>query len=1091
MTSSVPPEGRHSFSLAWVPRATGIFLGTWAIACAVLAVVRPLRHVSEGLIDFVDNYFLLFSPNLAYASFLGLLAAAATTRKRAGWWALVAFLSLNLVATEGLLRTFGFKGVAATLIAGSGLLLIVLSRKHFTTRVRRGSFPRAIVVLAAGLTISVAVGMALVETFHGTLPSGQRFGWTVNKVFGGLIENSNFDGSPPDWVSDLLGFFGALSLLAAVAVVFQSQRMRAELRPAEEEAVRALLANHGASDSLGYFATRRDKSVVFARSGKAAVMYRVEIGVCLASGDPIGDPEAWPHAIAAWRSLADEYGWSPAVMGASEAGAHAYEAAGLSAIQLGDEAIINTPAFTIEGRDMQAVRQAVRRVERLGVTVRIRRHRKVPAEEMQHAIACAERWRGDETERGFSMALGRLADPADGHCLLVEALSADGELIALLSFVPWGTSGVSLDLMRRDPQGPNGVIEFMVAELAQRGLALSIARISLNFAVFRAAFEEGSRIGAGPVLRSWRRFLILMSHWWQLEAMYRSSVKFRPQWNPRFLCYDDARMLVRVGFASGIAEGFVNIPERLRSHRGIQPQHISDAELRAIVEHQEQDRRRTLVHRHVPEQMRTRIDKLDRVVAGGHQPYPSAVDISHRAVDIPGCADAAIVTVSGRLIRIRDHGGVIFVDVRDWSGDVQIVLERSSLGTQALKTFSAWFDLGDLADFTGTVGSTHSGQRCVYAASWRMSAKCLHPLPDKWSGMSDPDSRIRRRYVDLAINQDTRALTRLRSTVLRQLRESLHTREFLEVETPVLQPIHGGANARPFTTHINAYDLDLYLRIAPELYLKRLCVGGMERVFEIGRTFRNEGADSTHNPEFTILEAYKAHSDYRDMLVTCRELIQEAATACYGEPIAMRPDGFGGFHSIDLSGEWPVLTVHEAVSRAADATVDSSTPIEDLQRLCDEEHVVWQDDWDAGQLVLELYEQLVEDTTQSPTFFTDFPVSVSPLTRSRDDDPDLVERWDLVAFGMELGTAYSELTDPIEQRRRLRAQSLRAAQGDLEAMELDEDFLEALEYAMPPTGGLGLGVDRLVMLLSGLSIRETLPFPLTRPGRNSSGGTRL
>ena len=1068
-------------TLRWVPRTAGLILAFWATSCAILAIVVPLRHVSEDLIIFVDSYFLLFSPNLAYASFLGLLSAAVTTRKRAGWWALMAFLLLNLVATEGLVREFEFKGVTASLIAAIFLVLVALSRRHFTTRVRKASFLKGLLVLASGLAISVAIGLSIVETFHSSLPGGQRFAWTVNKVFGGLIENSSFDGKPMDWVSDLLGFFGALSLLAAVAVVFQSQRMRAELRPAEEEAVRALLANHGGNDSLGYFATRRDKAVVFAKSGKAAVMYRVEIGVCLASGDPIGDPEAWPHAIDAWQSLADEYGWSQAVMGASEAGAHAYEAAGLNAIQLGDEAIINTPAFSIEGSDMHVVRQAVRRIERLGVTVRIRRHRKVSALEMRHVIDCAEKWRGDETERGFSMALGRLADPADGDCLLVEALDAGGQLIALLSFVPWGAGGVSLDLMRRDPEAPNGVVEFMVAELSRRGIALSIARISLNFAVFRAAFEEGNRIGAGPVLRAWRRSLILLSRWWQLEALYRSNVKFRPHWNPRFLCYDDARMLVRIGFASGIAEGFVAIPERLRSHRSIRPTNFSDEELHAIVAHQLAERQRSLAERPVPEQMRARIDKISRVLAGGEQPYPPAKHISHRSSDIPDSVEGAGVTVSGRLVRIRDYGGVIFVDLRDWNGDVQIVLERDRLGVDALTTFSAWFDLGDLADFTGTVGLTHSGQRSVDATSWRMSAKCLHPLPDKWRGMSDPDSRARRRYVDLAINEETRSLTRLRSTVLRQLRDSLQARDFLEVETPILQPIHGGANARPFTTHINAYDLDLYLRIAPELYLKRLCVGGMERVFELGRTFRNEGADSSHNPEFTILEAYQVHGDYQVMLTMCREVIQEAAAAVYGKQIAMRPDGDGGFTPFDLSGEWPVFTVHGAVSLAVGTAVDSTTSVEVLQQLCDGLSITWQDDWDAGQLVLELYEQLVEANTEAPTFYTDFPISVSPLTRSRDDNPELVERWDLVAFGMELGTAYSELTDPIEQRRRLRAQSMRAAQGDIEAMELDEDFLESLEYAMPPTGGLGMGVDRLIMLLSGRSIRETLPFPLTKP----------
>lgn len=1083
MTTGAAPHRSRLDLLQWVPRATGLFLGVWAIACAVLTLVDPLRHMSSGLINWVDNYVLLFSPNLAYASFLGLLAAAATTRKRAGWWALVAFGSVNLVATEGIIRSFGYKGLYSTLVAGSGLLLVVLARGQFTTRVRKASFLKALVVLAAGLILSVVAGMVIVEAIHGTLPQSQRFGWTVNKVFGGLIENSNFDGKSADWVSDLLGFFGAVSLLSAVAVVFQSQRMRAELRPREEAAIRALLANHGGNDSLGYFATRRDKAAVFAKSGKAAVMYRVEIGVCLASGDPIGDPEAWPHAIAAWQALADEYGWSQAVMGASEAGARAYEAAGLSAIQLGDEAIITTATFAIEGREMHAIRQAVRRVEKLGVTVRIRRHTKVPEADMRQVMACAEKWRGDESERGFSMALGRLADPADGDCLLVEALDADGRLIGLLSFVPWGANGVSLDLMRRDPDAPNGVIECMVANLARRGVGMSIARISLNFAVFRAAFEEGNRIGAGPVLRLWRRLLLVLSRWWQLEALYRSNVKFRPTWDPRFLCYDDARMLVRIGFASGIAEGFVSIPERLRSRRSTQPKTLSASELQAIVDQQAEERTRSLAERRPPEQMRARLKKLDRLSAVGQQPFPAAAAITHRAADIGVLAAASIVTVSGRVLRLRNHGGVIFVDLRDWSGDIQIVIERAQVNAAALTTFSRLFDLGDLADFTGAVGQTHSGQRCIYASSWRMSAKCLHPLPDKWQGMTDPDNRTRRRYVDLAVNAETRDLTRLRSAVLRQLRESLHGREFLEVETPVLQAVHGGANARPFTTHINAYDLDLYLRIAPELYLKRLCVGGMERVFEIGRTFRNEGADVTHNPEFTILEAYQAHSDYRGMLTTCRELIQEAATAAYGKPIAMRPDDAGVLAPFDLSGEWPVVTVHAAVSQALGVAVDSTSPVDDLRLLCDGRGIAWQGDWDAGQLVLELYEQLVEVTTVAPTFYLDFPVSVSPLTRSRVDNPDLVERWDLVAFGMELGTAYSELTDPIEQRRRLHAQSLRAARGDIEAMELDEDFLEALEYGMPPTGGLGLGVDRLVMLLSGRSIRDTLAFPLTRPLR--------
>jgi lysyl-tRNA synthetase class 2 len=294
----------------------------------------------------------------------------------------------------------------------------------------------------------------------------------------------------------------------------------------------------------------------------------------------------------------------------------------------------------------------------------------------------------------------------------------------------------------------------------------------------------------------------------------------------------------------------------------------------------------------------------------------------------------------------------------------------------------------------------------------------------------------------------------------------------------VLQRVHGGANARPFTTHINAYDLRLYLRIAPELYLKRLAVGGVERVFEIGRTFRNEGVDATHNPEFTMLEAYQAYADYTDMRELTRTLIVEAATAAYGAPVARRPDG----GEVDLGGAWPVVGVYEAVAAVLGQPLDPATPIETLAGWARAARVPVDPSWNRGQLVLECYEHLVEGRTGVPTFYTDFPVEVSPLTRDHRGDPRLAERWDLVAFGMEIATAYSELADPLEQRRRLTAQSLLAARGDAEAMDLDEDFLTALEYAMPPTGGLGLGVDRLVMALTGRGIRETIAFPLVRPG---------
>ncbi len=1041
-----------------VPRVAGVVLAVWAIACAVLALLVPLRHLTHPVWTRLDDYVLFLSPNLAWAAFLGLLAAAVAARKRPAWWILLAVLLVNLSSSRMLVGAITPAAVGSTALATFGLVAVALARGQFTTSVRRASFGKALVVLVLGMALSTLVGTALVMLVHGDLPASERLSWTLNKVGGGLVENDVFDGHPPDWVGDLLGLLGALSLLGAFATIFQSQTLRAELAAPAEGALRALLELHGSQDSLGYFATRRDKAVVFAPNGRAAVLYRVEIGVCLASGDPIGDRESWPAAIAAWQRITDDHGWAQAVMGSSEAGAHAYERAGLTAIQLGDEAIIDTHAFSLRGPDMHVVRRAVRRIEGLGFTVRIRRHGSVGPADMERVIDRAERWRGDETERGFSMALGRLGDPSDSSCVLVEALDGDGELRALLSFVPWGPTGLSLDLMRRDPTAPNGVIEFMVSELTRRGPELSVMRVSLNFAVFRAAFEEGNRIGAGPILRAWRRLLILLSRWWQLEALYRSNVKFLPTWNPRFLCYADGRMLARIGVASGMAEGFLTIPSWLRTTKGIEPPGLSEAALEQITA----DLRAQAAQAHAdplpPLRSRARHTKIAALASHAMDPYPAAAGAPR---SIAGSLDSEeLVRVSGRVVHLRDHGGVVFVDLRDWTGAIQAVLERGSMRAELFDTFRRTCDTGDLIDLTGVRGRTKSGHLSLFASTWRMSAKSLQP----------PEPR------DRGTGPDECRLIGTRSAVIRSLRNAMEVKGFTEVETPILQRVHGGANARPFATHLNAYDLDLTLRIAPELFLKRLCVSGMERVFEIGRVFRNEGIDRRHHPEFTTLEAYQAHADYGDMRRLCRALIIDAAKAAHGDAVALHP-----VHGRwDLAVEWPVTTVHEAVSAAVGTLVDTDSPVAFLAKLCDVHHVPVPDTDDPGRLVMELYEALVEPHTTAPTFYTDFPTTVSPLTRSKDSDPAIAERWDLVAFGMEIATAYSELTDPVEQRRRLRAQSLLAAGGDVEAMELDEEFLAALERGMPPTGGLGLGVERLLMMLTGRPIRDVVTFPLTR-----------
>jgi lysyl-tRNA synthetase, class II len=1099
------PTKRSNSRYRWVPATAGWIVGVIATLSLLASVSPLLRWAIKVPREFINDYLFNFpDTSFAWSFVLALLAAALTARKRIAWVLLLANMAVAAVLNVGDIAAGGNTaaedfgenlGFAFHVVA---IVLLLLSYREFWAKVRRAALLKAGATLVVSAAIGILCSWGLVELFPGTLEPEYRFWYVANRVIGfAIVDPDVFVGRPHVLLNAVMGLFGALALIAATIVLFQSQRADNALTGEDESAIRGLLELWGKNDSLGYFATRRDKSVVFAHSGRAAITYRVEVGVCLASGDPVGDPRAWPQAVDAWLDLCQTYGWAPGVMGASTEGARVYREAGLNALELGDEAILRTADFKLSGPDMRAVRQAVTRARRAGLTVRIRRHRDISPEDMAATIERADAWRENGTERGFSMALGRLGDPADGDCLLVEAVDRTDKVVAMLSLVPWGTTGVSLDLMRRAPGSPNGTNELLVSELALQGEALGITRISLNFAMFRSAFEQGAQLGAGPIARLWRGFLLFFSRFWQLETLYRSNMKYLPVWAPRYACYEDARLVPRVGVASALAEGFLVLPFSRRDkehtgHHSAVPEPLVESGLLhqdgstpdvsglrpGVVSADEEETRSRL-----PEQVRVRMTKLKSLQRTGIDAYPVGTPPSHTVAQAIDTDDQETVSVSGRILRIRDYGGVLFADLRDWSGEMQVLLDNSRLEQGRNADFTAAIDLGDLVEVTGHMGFSKNGTRSLIVRSWRMIGKCLRPLPNKWKGLTDPEARVRTRYVDLAVNTESRNLIAARGGVLRSIRETLFAKGFIEVETPILQQIHGGAAARPFATHINAYDMDLFLRIAPELYLKRLCVGGVERVFELGRAFRNEGVDFSHNPEFTLLEAYQAHADYRVWIDGCRELIQNAAQAANGTPTVMRPgpEGTNRLEPVDISGVWPVKTVHDAVSEALGEAIDVDTNLAKLRKLSDAAHIPYRAHWDAGAVVLELYEHLVEDRTEHPTFYIDFPTSVSPLTRPHRTKPGVAERWDLVAWGVELGTAYSELTDPVEQRRRLKEQSLLAAGGDPEAMELDEDFLQAMEYAMPPTGGLGMGVDRVVMLITGRSIRETLPFPLAKP----------
>jgi lysyl-tRNA synthetase class 2 len=486
----------------------------------------------------------------------------------------------------------------------------------------------------------------------------------------------------------------------------------------------------------------------------------------------------------------------------------------------------------------------------------------------------------------------------------------------------------------------------------------------------------------------------------------------------------------------------------------------------------------------LPEQLRVRRAKLDRLRDAGVDPYPVSVPRTTTLADVrakhpdlaPDTLTGERVGITGRVIFSRNTGKLCFATLREGDAELQVMLSRDRVGEESLAAWKADVDLGDHVFVEGEVGTSRRGELSVFADRWQLTAKALRPLPVAHKPMSE-ELRVRRRYVDLIVRDEARRTVHERATVMRALRDGLTARGYLEVETPMLQTVHGGATARPFRTHMNAFDLDLYLRIAPELFLKRCIVGGLDRVFEINRNFRNEGADSSHSPEFAMLEAYQAYADYQVMATLTRELIQECCLAVFGDLTARHHDGA----ELDLAGQWRQVPLYTLVSEAVGEQIGPETPIARLREIAGRHDVGVDPAWVPGKVVEELFEALVQHSLQAPTFVMDYPVDTSPLTRAHRTTPGLAEKWDLYIGGIERATAYSELVDPVAQRERLTAQAALAAAGDPEAMVVDEDFLEALEYGMPPTGGMGMGMDRLMMTLTGLGIRETILFPLVRP----------
>lgn len=487
----------------------------------------------------------------------------------------------------------------------------------------------------------------------------------------------------------------------------------------------------------------------------------------------------------------------------------------------------------------------------------------------------------------------------------------------------------------------------------------------------------------------------------------------------------------------------------------------------------------------------TRLAKRAALFEAGQNPYPEHSELEDYVADIEAkYADLAdgedtedVVKIAGRVVAKRGQGKIMFIVVRDATAEIQLFCRINDMDEAAWNTLKA-LDLGDILGVTGVVVRTQRGQLSVAPKSATLLSKAVRPLPEKFHGLSDKETRYRQRYVDLIANDDVRETFRKRSQILSAFRRFMESDGYMEVETPILQTIQGGATAKPFITHFNALDQECYLRIATELHLKRCIVGGFERVFEIGRIFRNEGMDLTHNPEFTTMEAYRAFSDLEGMKALAQGVIK-AANKAIGNPEVIEYQG----QTIDLSGEWASRPMTDIVSDVLGKQVTIDTPVEELAAAAREKGLEIKPEWTAGKIIAEIYDELGEDTIVNPTFVCDYPIEVSPLAKRFEDDPRLTHRFELVIAGHEYANAFSELNDPVDQAERFAAQMAEKAGGDDEAMEYDEDYVRALEYGMPPAGGIGIGIDRVVMLLTNqASIRDVLLFPHMKPEKGFQSG---
>lgn len=874
------------------------------------------------------------------------------------------------------------------------------------------------------------------------------------------------------WVYAILTL-SIIALTARYAKFFAfatASKYKGRLLTAEDElTIRELLWKNQEQDSLGYFATRRDKRVIFAPGKTAAVTYRILGGVSLAAADPIGPESSWPDAIQEWMAEATSNHLIPSVLAASEKGARCYEQFGLRALELGDEAVINVHEFSRSTRRRAPLRKAAAKIRLAGFTAQVRRQKDIPQDELYQITSRTAQWRETEGERcGFSMALSRLGEPADELCVLVTVLDPEGMIQGVLSLVPWGYHGLSLDFMCTNRNSQSGLCEFMISELVAASPQLAVSKISLNFVQFRYVFKEADSLGAGLFFWGYRELVRLLSRVVQLESLYLSTMKCDPQWQPKYSCYPRVSQVPRITWLSLTAEGY--LPYWRKSSTPHSEGH-TDNFIKAVrkINTSTVSQDTSLV----PQIDNLRHTKLiqyqaayDNPCNGTFSPDSDLAVVQKSFCELPtNTSSGKSLNLAGRVLSKRDMGKVCFLMLSDFGGSIQAILNAEKLGLDHFRETVRQIDPGDMIGVRGEILKSRRGELSILVSEWVLTAKCLRVLPRQQRSLFQEIHQADSSVTSLINCPEPRRMISLRSLVKSVLYQCLIEHRFFEVEPPLaLQQKEARCeNVGSAYNTITRLPLDTFTECG--LYLKTLCVAGASRIFGFIRSSCMDG-DQTSNGESTVLHAYQVCTDYLSAIDLVRRLVQGVASNAHERDMAKRRTN-DGVVEVDISGQWQVITVHAAVARALQSLITTGTAYEDLLGLCQRSGIKAPPRTSRDQLIMCVFEQLVVPSTKGPTIYTDFPLEFSPYTRQHRDDPRLAERWVLVIFGVRIATGWSEPTDPTEFRRQMALESKNTVSSpDPSGFKSKVIYLQALERGLAPTTGFIIGVECLLAILT-------------------------